>query len=79
MTAATGPLETRVDRTRCVGTGACAATAPADLTLTADGRAQTLRRSPSDLELITEAAELCPVEAITVHRADTGEQVAPLY
>lgn len=79
MTAAPGPLETRVDRTRCVGTGACAATAPDDLTLTPDGRALPLRTTPSDLELLTEAAELCPVEALTIHRTDTGEQIAPAY
>ncbi|KQV12046.1 MULTISPECIES: ferredoxin [unclassified Kitasatospora] len=70
-------LESRVDRARCVGTGACAATAPADLTLGPDGRAQLLAPVPVHLGQLTEAAELCPVEAITIHRADTGDQVAP--
>lgn len=75
----TAPLEARVDRTRCVGTGACAATAPADLTLGPDGRARLRTPAPADLDQLTEAAELCPVEAITIHLAATGEQIAPAY
>ncbi|WP_405020997.1 ferredoxin [Kitasatospora sp. NBC_00070] len=73
------PLESRVDRTRCVGTGSCAVTAPADLTLGPDGRVQLLTPTPVQLDRLTEAAEFCPVEAITVHRADTGEQVVPAW
>jgi ferredoxin len=73
------PLESRVDRTRCVGSGACAATAPADLTLGPDGRALLLTPAPVHLDQLTEAAELCPVEAITIHRTDTGEQVVPAW
>ncbi|MFI9274258.1 ferredoxin [Kitasatospora sp. NPDC052896] len=72
-------LVVRVDRGRCVGTGLCAATAPADLTLGEDGRAHPRRELTTAAEEVTEAAELCPMEAIAVHRADTGELVAPTW
>jgi len=78
VSAAEQDLVVRVDRTRCVGTGQCAATAPDDLTLGPDGRAHPRRPSSTARAELAEAAELCPVEAITVHLATTGEQVAPL-
>ncbi|GAA1218284.1 hypothetical protein GCM10009665_05230 [Kitasatospora nipponensis] len=68
-----------VDRARCVGTGFCAAAAPDDLALAEDGRARARHGGTDALAAVTEAAELCPVEAIAVHRAATGEQVAPLW
>ncbi len=68
-----------MDRARCVGTGYCASVAAADLALGADGRAEPRRPVTTALAEVTEAAELCPVEAITVHRADTGEQIAPAW
>jgi ferredoxin len=66
-----------VDRTRCVGTGLCAATAPADLELGPDGRARPRRARTEALVAVTEAAELCPMEAIAVHLAASGEKLAP--
>ncbi|MDH6109491.1 ferredoxin [Kitasatospora sp. MAP12-15] len=72
-------LVVRVDRTRCVGTGLCAASAPAELALGEDGRARALREATIDREAVTEAAELCPVEALAVHRLDNGEQIAPSW
>ncbi|WP_051967474.1 ferredoxin [Kitasatospora mediocidica] len=72
-------LVVRVDRARCVGTGLCAGAAPADLALGEDGRARALRPATTDREGVTEAAELCPVEALAVHRVDTGEQIAPAW
>lgn len=71
-------LVVRVDPFRCVGTGQCAATAPEDLTLGRDGRAHPLRPTSTARESLTEAADLCPMEALTVHLAGTGEQIAPL-
>ena len=73
-----GDFLVRVDRDRCVGTGLCAATAPADLALGRDGRAYPLRPASDDGAELTEAAEMCPVEAITVLSARDGRQVAPL-
>ncbi|WP_405014538.1 ferredoxin [Kitasatospora sp. NBC_01539] len=71
-------LEVRVDRLRCVGTGLCAAAAPADLALGADGKARPLHGAAAGSPELTEAAEMCPTEAIAVYRAATGELVAPL-
>ncbi|MDH6128862.1 ferredoxin [Kitasatospora sp. GP82] len=79
MSAAEPELIVTVDRTRCVGTGACTGTAPDDLELGPDGRARALRPASTARDELTEAAEMCPVEAITVHFAHSGEQVAPLY
>ncbi|GAA2741844.1 MULTISPECIES: ferredoxin [Kitasatospora] len=74
-----GEVRVEVDRIRCVGTGLCAATAPDALELGADGRARALRAIAADSEELTEAAEMCPVEAISVRSAATGEQVAPRW
>ncbi|WP_052391329.1 ferredoxin [Streptomyces sp. NRRL B-24484] len=73
-----GGLEVRVDRIRCVGTGLCAAAAPADVQLGPDGRAVPRHARAEASERLTEAAEMCPTEALTVHLAATGELVAPL-
>lgn len=76
--AAPDGLEVRVDRVRCMGTGLCAGTAPAALVLGGDGKARPRHASTADSPELTEAAEMCPTEAITVYRAATGELVAPL-
>lgn len=77
MTDDAGAVVVTVDRIRCVGTGQCAATAPRDLALGADGRARALRPASESSEELTEAAEMCPMEAIRVVLAATGEVIAP--
>ncbi|MGK4585556.1 ferredoxin [Kitasatospora sp. HPMI-4] len=79
MSADGQELVVRVDGTRCVGSGTCARTAPLDLELGPDGRARPRRPVSDGLPNLAEAAELCPVEAITVLSAATGEVVAPRY
>jgi ferredoxin len=80
---ATGParaeLVVTVDRTRCAGTGLCAASAPADLRVGPDGKAEARRPRTAALSEVVEAAELCPMEAIAVHHATTGELLAPQW
>jgi ferredoxin len=78
VTSGEGELVVVVDRLRCVGSGLCARTAPADLVLGEDGRAQALHRRAEASQELTEAAEMCPTEAIKVLRAGTGEVVAPV-
>ncbi|GLW75019.1 hypothetical protein Kpho02_73160 [Kitasatospora phosalacinea] len=73
------PLVVTVDRARCIGSGLCARTAPADLSLAPDGRATPARPTTEGSAELTEAAEMCPVEAITVRDAATGELVAPVW
>ncbi|MET9618244.1 ferredoxin [Kitasatospora indigofera] len=72
-----GDVVVRVDRARCVGTGLCAATAPDDLALGEDGRARARHPVSVPGEELTEAAEMCPVEAITVLSALDGRRIAP--
>ncbi|MFJ6217287.1 ferredoxin [Streptomyces sp. NPDC092296] len=69
----------KVDRSRCVGAGFCVATAPEDFELDDDGRSRPLRTEApgSAAEGLVEAADLCPVEAITVFHARTGHRLAP--
>ncbi|MFE1318242.1 ferredoxin [Kitasatospora phosalacinea] len=72
-------LVVAVDRSRCIGSGLCARTAPADLALGPDGRAAPVRPATAASAELTEAAEMCPVEAIAVRDATTGEVVAPVW
>ncbi|MFJ1756413.1 ferredoxin [Kitasatospora sp. NPDC088134] len=72
-------LVVTVDQGRCIGSGLCARTAPADLLLAANGRAAPARSQTGPSEELTEAAELCPVEAIAVRDAATGALVAPVW
>ncbi|MEU1115214.1 MULTISPECIES: ferredoxin [unclassified Streptomyces] len=66
-----------VDRSVCIGSGMCVLTAPGRFEL------DTARQShPADAETdanekVLEAAEGCPVEAITLTLADGGEVVFP--
>ncbi|WP_326690642.1 MULTISPECIES: ferredoxin [unclassified Streptomyces] len=66
-----------VDRDVCIGSGMCVGGAPEDFRL--DGARQshpvTPDRDPS--ETVLAAAESCPVEAIVITLAETGEQVFP--
>ncbi|MEV4442075.1 ferredoxin [Streptomyces sp. NPDC049577] len=67
-----------VDTTLCVGSGLCAGTAPAAFRL--DGPARRARPVAEETEAcapVRDAAEGCPVEAIAIRRADTGEEVFP--
>ncbi|WP_245984559.1 ferredoxin [Streptomyces tateyamensis] len=81
--SATGPepaeLVVTVDRARCAGTGLCAASAPADLQVGPDGKAHPRHERSTALAAVVEAAELCPMEAIAVHHATTGELLAPQW
>lgn len=71
-------VSARVDRSRCTATGWCAAMAPGDFSLEAGGTAVPLRSVTTLSEELKEAAEMCPVEAISVHETDGGRRVAPV-
>ncbi|MDG4827977.1 ferredoxin [Solwaraspora sp. WMMD1047] len=64
-----------VDPRRCVGSGSCAGIAPAHFTLI-DGLATPLTELVEPADEVIDAADVCPVEAITV-RDSAGERVAP--
>jgi ferredoxin len=64
-----------VDRDTCMGSGICAATAPKHFQLE-KGRSRPIEKVISPDDLVLDAAETCPSEAITVHDA-AGHQLAP--
>ncbi|WKK22189.1 ferredoxin [Streptomyces olivoreticuli] len=59
-----------VDRTVCVGSGLCAATAPDAFRLDATRRSHPVEEETTASEAVLEAAESCPVEAITIRGAE---------
>jgi ferredoxin len=63
----------RIDEGACIAQGDCVDVAPQVFQL--DDRAGVIGTGPD--ELLLQAAENCPVEAITLVDADTGEQVYP--
>ncbi|MFI9718517.1 ferredoxin [Streptomyces sp. NPDC052396] len=66
-----------VDRQRCVGSGQCAALAPGAFRLDPAHKSHPAAADTEPSRAVLDAAEGCPVEAITIYRADTGEWVFP--
>lgn len=66
-----------IDKGACLGTGMCAGTAPEYFEVM-QGKSQLLRAEIEPDSKATDAAEMCPVEAIRVKLAATGEVLAPL-
>ncbi len=65
-----------VDQDTCIGSGMCNAIAPEHFLL--EGATSVALKPTTDAaEDVREAAESCPVEAITVRDTETGELVAP--
>lgn len=58
-----------VDRGRCIGSGTCVGTAPKHFSLV-DGRSTPMAEQVEPDEAVTDAAEFCPVLAITVRDGD---------
>jgi ferredoxin len=71
-------LRVRVDHTVCVGNAMCTAIAPGVFTLNDDRQSQVVDPAGETEEKILEAAENCPVGAILVENADTGERLFPV-
>jgi ferredoxin len=70
-------LRITVNHNKCVGNAMCVTFAPQTFALN-DNRQSAVVDPGGDPELmILEAAESCPVSAITVEDAETGERVFP--
>jgi ferredoxin len=69
-------LRIEVDRELCFGFGDCVDTAPAVFALGEDGIATVIDADGASPALITEAAQNCPVDAITITDAD-GTRIYP--
>jgi len=65
-----------VDRRKCQGIGACVGAAPDVFEIDSEGKAVVTNAAGADDDTVLQAAEACPLEAITIYD-DEGEQVYP--
>ena len=70
-------LRIRVDHNVCVGNAMCETFAPHVFQLNENRQSEAVNPAGDPVEQVLEAAENCPVSAITVEDADTGEQLFP--
>ena len=70
-------LRISVDHNVCVGNSMCETLAPKVFVLNDDRQSEAVNPDGDTEENILEAAENCPVTAITVVDAETGEQLFP--
>ncbi|MBI0299936.1 ferredoxin [Streptomyces sp. PRKS01-29] len=66
-----------VDRGVCIGSGMCVSTAPGGFRLDGARQSHPVETEAKPSEAVLAAAEGCPVEAIALRLAETGEQVFP--
>ena len=67
----------RVDHNTCVGNAMCETFAPKVFRLNDNRQSEAVNPSGDREEKVLEAAENCPVSAISVVDADTGQQLFP--
>ncbi len=70
-------LKVRVDREVCVGNAMCESFAPHVFRLDENRQSEAVDPNGDTVEKILQAAENCPVSAIFVEDAETGEQLFP--
>ena len=70
-------LRVSVDHNVCVGNSMCETTAPKVFVLNDDRQSEAVDPDGDTEENILEAAENCPVSAISVVDAETGEKLFP--
>ena len=70
-------LRITVDYNVCVGNAMCESFAPNTFQLNEERQSEVKDPDGDPLELVLEAAENCPVTAITVEDAETGEVLFP--
>ena len=70
-------LKVWVDHQACVGNAMCKSIAPKVFKLNDDRQSEVVDAAADSEEKILEAAENCPVSAIFVEDAETGEQLFP--
>lgn len=71
------PLRIAVDQNKCVGSTMCVHTAQGVFALDDSNKSSVINPRGNTEEKILEAAESCPVSAIIVEDAETGESVFP--
>ena len=70
-------LRIRIDHNTCVGNAMCETFAPNVFRLNDNRQSEVADPAADSVEKILEAAENCPVSAIFVEDAETGEQLFP--
>jgi ferredoxin len=65
-----------IDADSCIGSGMCVGSAP-DYFELQEGFSCPLHAEVEPSDEVVDAAESCPVEAITIRDADTGKVLAP--
>jgi ferredoxin len=70
-------LLVRVDHDVCVGNAMCVTIATKAFRLDGNRQSEVADPDGDSVEKVLEAAENCPVSAILVEDADTGEQLFP--
>jgi ferredoxin len=70
-------LRILIDHNICVGNAMCETFAPKVFRLNDNRQSEAVDPSADSEKKIIEAAENCPVSAITVEDAETGEQLFP--
>jgi ferredoxin len=70
-------LKVWVDHQSCVGNAMCESIAPKVFKLNENRQSEVVDPAGDTEERILEAAENCPVSAIFVEDAETGEQLFP--
>lgn len=71
-------LRVRVDRNVCVGNAMCTTIAPGVFALNDDRQSEAVNPGGDTEGKILEAAENCPVSAIVLEDAETGERLFPI-
>jgi ferredoxin len=72
-----GNLKVKVLREVCIGAASCVAFSPSVFELDADRKAVIIEGGTDTPENLMMAAQSCPVKAIVLTDATTGEQVWP--
>ena len=70
-------LRVSVDHQACVGNAMCEAIAPKVFRMNDNRQSEAVNPEGDSVEKILEAAENCPVSAIFVEDAETGERLFP--
>jgi ferredoxin len=70
-------MKVTVDRELCIGAANCVAIAPSVFQLDAENIAVINDEHGATEELLWQAAEACPTNAITLEDEDTGETLYP--
>lgn len=70
-------LRISIDHDVCVGNAMCTTIAPDVFQLNAERQSEAVNPAGGTEEQVMEAAENCPVSAITVEDAESGEQLFP--